>query len=421
MSNPRVAEYPGTIAIDSESVMRDNFEKMTFNRIIDALTKPIKKAGEQQAIASEDTLEEIEGTLEEINELFYNKSLTDGLPIIPPTIEKVEEFLRYTDRPPHEEIAILPPGNLRATPSIVAANGVMAGCRPEHMPILMAAVEAMADPEYDLEQLGTTAGLNPFFIINGPIIKQLGIEHGVGLVSRGPNPAIGRALGLIIRNIAGLRPGEQRMGTFGYVLPFVLAEDEEDSPWEPFHSGQGFDRNTSTVTAGGTFNWGGQVFPSGTDPEGLLKIICREIVRHVNFAIQMEFGKMSMCTVVINPSVAKGIAQGGYSKKDAEKYLFENAKAPIGEISFECKCGYAGGGSHTIRGLEALRGIVIKEWADLEDQPDVMVPVMGYPGLIHIVVCGDRFRNKGMVFYTVYNRPTTKEIKLPPNWGKPIR
>jgi len=418
-----VAEYPSTLAIDSEAVIRENFEKMTFDRIIEALTKPVKESKGRQETRSEGTLEEMEGSLEEINEYFYRRNLTDGLPIIPPTTERVEEFLKYTDRSPHEEIAILPPGNLRATPSIIAANGVMAGCRPEHMPILIAAVEAIADPDYDLEQIGTTYGLNPFLLINGPIIKQLGIEHGVGLISRGSNPAMGRALGLIIRNIAGFRPGEQRMGTFGYILPFVLAEDEEGSPWEPFHVGRGFDRNTSTVTAGGTVNWGGQAFPSGTDPEGLLKIICREIVRHIVLHIQMVFGKMAMCTVIINPSVAQGIARGGYSKKDAEQYLFENSRVTIGEISFECKYGFGNGGSQTICSLAAIEGRTgsLKEWADLEDQPDVTVPAMGYPGLTHIAVCGDPVRNKAMVFYTCYSRPTTKEIKLPANWGKPMR
>ncbi len=415
MHAPRIAEYPSTIAIDSEAVIRENFEKKTFAEIIEALTKPVRKSEGGEKAISKGAVGQIEGTLEEINALFYKKNLTDGLPVIPPAVEKVEEFLKYTDRSPHEEIAVVPPGNLAATALIIAANGVMAGCRPEHMPILIAAVEAIADPHYDLEQNGTTAGLNPFLIINGPIIKQLGLEHGVGLVSRGPNPAIGRALGLIIRNVAGFIPGEQQMGTFGYILPFVLAEDEEGSPWEPFHVGHGFDRNTSTVTVGGTFNWGGQAFPSGTDPEGLLKIICREIVKHVNLSIQTLFGELTMCTVVINPSVAQNIARGGYSKKDAEKYLFENSRVKIGEISFESKYGNAEGGFQTIRGLMAKDWDTPKDWADLEDQPDVTVPVMAYPGLTHIVVCGDRTRNKAMVLYTCYNRPTTKEIKARAN------
>jgi hypothetical protein len=419
---PRVAEYPSTFSVDSEAKIRENFEKVTFNQIVEALTKPVKKSGGRQEFASKTSLEQIEGTYEEINEFFYKRSLTDGLPITPPTIEKVEEFLKYTAWSPHEKVAQLQPGNLIATPSIIAANGVMAGCRPEHMPILIAAVEAIADPNYDLEHIGTTGGVNPFLIINGPIIKQLGIEHGVGLISRGPNPAIGRALGLIIRNIAGFRPGEQRMGTFGYILPFVLAEDEDGSPWEPFHRGRGFARNTSTVTAGGTKNWGGQVYPSGTDPEGLLKIICTKIAKRVDLSAQVFFGKFTMCTVVMNPSVAQGIAQGGYSKKDAEQYLFENSRVTIGEINFELKYGNVGGGFETMSNLrKKFASTIVNEWCDLEDQPNATVPAMGFPNLIRIVICGDPTRNKAMVLYTTYNNPTTKEIKLPANWDKLMR
>lgn len=415
----RVAEYPGTIAIDSESVIRETFEKMTFGQIVDALTKDVKESSTNRSpeIGSGSQEEIISaGTFDEIIKSFQDKGLTDGLSIIPPTVERVEEFLKYTDRSPHDEIALLPPANLRATPSIIAANGVMAGCRPEHMPILIAAVEAIADPHYDLEQIGTTAGLNPFLIINGPIIKQLGIEYGVGLVSRGPNPAIGRALGLIVRNIAGFRPGEQHMGTFGYIIPFVVAEDEEGSPWEPFHVSHGFEKEKSTVTAGGTFNWGFQAFPSGTDPEGFLKIICREIVKHINLNIVCLQGKLQMMTVLINPSVAKGIADGGYSKQEAEKYLHENSRATIEEVSFETRYGNADGGYQTIRGLIDLGWNTPRGWADLS--PTDCVPAMGYPNLIHIVVCGDPTRNKAMTLYTAYNRPTTKEIKLPANWDK---
>jgi len=143
------------------------------------------------------------GTLEEVNEFFWNKGWTDGLPIVPPTIEKIEDFLKYTDRSPDEEIAILPQANLRATPRNVAINAIMAGCRPEYLPLLIAAVEAIGEPEFNLTGIGTTGCIVPWLLINGPIVKQLRIEQGVGLASRGPNPAIGRAFGLVVRNVAG--------------------------------------------------------------------------------------------------------------------------------------------------------------------------------------------------------------------------
>ena len=142
-----------------------------------------------------------------MNAFFKAREWTDGLPIVPPTRQRIEAFLRYTDRAPDEDVAILPQANLRAAPWTIAVNGVMAGCRPEDMPILLAAAEAIGDDRYNLNNIGTTWGIVPYLLVNGPIIKQLGIECTGQLISRGPTPAIGRALGLIIRNIAGYRPG----------------------------------------------------------------------------------------------------------------------------------------------------------------------------------------------------------------------
>ena len=407
------AEYPGTLSVESEAVIREKIEELTFGQIIEALTKQAESPVKDSRVASSREESVFTGTFDEINESFRNEKLTDGLSITPPTMQRVEEFLKYTDRSPDEEIAILPPGNLGATPVNIAANGVMAGCRPEHMPILIAAVEAIADPHYNLVQLGTTGAINPFLIVNCPIIKELGLEYDIGLVSRGPNPALGRALGLIVRNIANFRPGDQYMGTFGYIMPFVLAEDEERSPWEPFHVEHGFDGNASTVTAGGAMNWGFQGFPCGTDPEGHLRIICREIVRNFDLYGPVNHGPLQMMTVLITPNVAEVIAGGGYSKQDVEQYLFENSRVTIEEVSFALKYGNAWGGPETIRGLIEKGLGTPREWGDLG--PEETVPALGYPGVVHIVVCGDRTRNKVMALHTAYTRPATKEIQLPAN------
>lgn len=411
----RVAEYSGTFSIESESLMREKLETSTLGQILDALTKPASSPREPKP-ATDTEARTFTGTFEEINESFRDQRLTDGLPIVPPTIGKVEEFLKYTDRAPHEEIAVLPPGNLRATPSIIAANGVMAGCRPEHMPILIAAVEAIADPNYNLEQIGTTGGVNPFLLVNGPIIKQLGIEFEIGLVSRGPNPSIGRALGLLIRNIAKFRPAEQYMGTFGYIMPFVLAEDEEKTPWEPFHVEHGFKSTASTVTAGATQNWGFQAFPSGTDTEGQLRAICQDIVKRVVLWGPIMHKDVHMTTVLITPPVAQLIARGGYSKQDVQKYFFENSRISIREIELLLKHGYCCGETETIRGMIKNATGIPEEWGNLG--PDDMVPALGYPGVISIAVCGDRSRNKTMALCSSYVKPVTREIKLPANWNE---
>ncbi len=205
-----VAEYPGVFELDTKAKMTEKVRRTVVDQIIKALTKKKESSKGIPSAASrpKSNPEEIvfSGTLEEVNRFFCQKGWTDQMPIIPPTLERVREFLKYTGLPPDKVVAVLPPANLEATPWKIAVNGVMAGCRPEHMPILIAGVEAMSVPSYNLGQIGTTWALYPYFVVNGPIIKQLGIEHGVGLISKGPSPALGRAFGLLIRNIAGFRP-----------------------------------------------------------------------------------------------------------------------------------------------------------------------------------------------------------------------
>jgi len=128
---------------------------------------------------------------------------------------------------------------------------------------------------------------------------------------------------------------------------------------------------------------------------------------------------LQMMTVLINPSVAQGIAGGGYSKQDAEKYLSDHSRVTIEEVNFETRYGNADGGYQTVRGLIDVGWNTPKEWADLS--PSDSVPAMGYPGLVHIVVCGDPTRNKAMTLYTAYNRPTIKEIRFPANWDELMR
>ena len=257
ISGLRVAEYPGAVGVHPEALVEKNVENVLFDRIVAELTMP--RAGDDRiALGAVRGPNEIvfEGTFEEIDDYFKRQLWTDELPIVPPTLERVEAFLEHTKRAPDERIAVLPQANLAAVPWNIAANAVMAGCRPEHMPVLIAAVEAIADNAYNLNNIGSTWGVLPFLLVNGPAAAKLGIENGAQLVNKGANPAIGRALGLIIRNIAGYKLSRNYMGTFGYPLNFVVAENEAECPWEPYHVEHGFDRSDSTVTACGTVTWG---------------------------------------------------------------------------------------------------------------------------------------------------------------------
>jgi hypothetical protein len=416
----RIAEYPGPVGVHPDHEVRENVEKVLFDRIIDGLTKPIEGGDSTASSTSRDPQEIVyTGTPEQVSDFFTSQEWTDGLPIIPPTPERVEAFLKYTDHSPNERIAILPQAKLEAVPWNIAANAVMAGCRPEHMPLLIAAVEAIGDEHYNLNNIGTTWGVVPYLLINGPIIRQLKIEYAGQLISKSPNRAIGRALGLIVKNIAGYKLGKNYMGTFGYPPSFVLAENEEESLWEPYHVEHGFDRNASTVTAGATITWGWPPAPYGTSDktaaQSTLEFLSIEITKKPCLARLAERGPKgfkNMITLLLAPPIAKSLGDAGYSKQNIREYLYENARVPFRELEWVLKHGHSE--AFTIRDCVRL-GLYPDEY--LVGQQD-MVRVLPSPDIIHIVVCGDPSRNRIMTLWSGYVQPVTKKIELPANWDE---
>ena len=412
----RTAEYPGAIGVHLPEI-REKIITVLFDQIIDGLTKP--GTGHASRAAGVFDPEEIvcRGSFDDVNHYFKGHEWTDGLPIVPPTRQRIEEFLRYTDRPPHEQVAILPQANLRAVPWNIAVNGVMAGCRPEDMPILIAAAEAIGDEHFNLNNIGTTWGIIPYLLVNGPIIQQLRIEYAGQLISRGPNPALGRALGLIIRNIAGYRPGKNQMGTFGYPLAFALAENEAESPWEPYHVEHGFRREASTVTVGTTLNWGWPpspyTRPDKSGAQSALELMCIELTKKPClplFAEGSPKGHISDVTFLLAPPVAKALADGGYSKGQIREYVYQNARVPVRELEWMMRYGLVE--VQTVRG-KVDAGLYPR---DFLVGPDELVRVVSSPDIIHIVVCGDGGRNRMKTLDSGYTHFTTKEITLPRGW-----
>lgn len=416
----RMAEYPGTMGTDEPKKMAAKIADIVFERIVEGLTLDMAVAGSTAAKPKTDPRDPVfTGTLDEIHDHFAAQEWTDGMAIVPPTIERVEQFLKFTDRAPNEQIGILPPANLCATPVNIAANAIMAGCRPEHMPILIAAVEALADEKCNLYNAGSSSGIVPFLIINGPIVRQLGIEHGAALISRGANPALGRAISLIVRNVAGFRPGKNYMGTFGYPLAFALAEDPETTPWDPFHVEYGFDKDANTVTVGVTNNWGPSSEPSETPDKSAaqvaLELLCREIpkkFRLYDFPTIGPKAETVMVTLVLAPPVANLLASAGYSKQDVREYVYENGRMPLKEFEWITKYTFPRG--MTVR-QKAEAGVLPSEYLG---DPDDMVRILKGPEIVHIVVCGDPNRNRLMSFEGGHTVPTIKEIRLPAGWEK---
>ena len=430
----RHAEYPGTINLDSVATINKHVEGKTVNLIIEALTRPAETGGRAEGAAEARAII-FKGTLKEVNDFFFANWQTDGLPIIPPTIERVEEFLRYTPLAPDQEVAVLRPASILVSPWNIAVHGVMAGCRPEHMSVLIAATEAIGDPMYNLEQLGSTGGWNMFFVVNGPLAKRVGIEHGVGLVSRGANTAIGRAMGLIRHNLAGHRPGEVYMGTFGYILPPVFAENEEllqEIGWKPYHVTECFDAGTSTVSVGGTAKWGYQMYPTASEPERIAQVLAYDVARAGSpnlSALHQESPRLTF-TLFITPGVAKVFAEHGYSREDVQEAVWRHARYTLAEVNFESYYGAHEGQRETHRDL-LIKGKLPERVIERGKLPawfpgvaageDATIPVAPAPKQLSIFVCGDPTRNKSMTFYTMYNTLVTKSIKLPANWTEPAQ
>lgn len=409
----RIAEYPGPVGVHSEEAVTKNVENVLFDRIVNALTGPgtVDVSKPEPVRRPEEIV--YEGSFEDINAHFRNREWTDELPIVPPTVEKIEAFLRHTDRAPNEQIAVLPQANLAAVPWNIAANAVMAGCRPDSMPLLIAAVEAIADNEYNLNNIGTTWGALPFLLVNGPAVKRMGIETGGQLISKGENRAIGRALGLIVKNIAGYKLGRNYMATFGYPLGFTLAENDDECPWQPYHVEHGYDRDDSTVTACGTITWGWPPAIYGTADktaaQTALEFLSLEVTKKPCLARLAERGPSgfrNMVTLLLAPPVAKSLAAAGYSKQQIREYIYEHARVPYAELEFLLKYGHSE--AFTIRDA-VERGVYPSEYLGKEKET---VRVLPSPDVIDIVVCGDPNRNRVMVLWGGYISPVTKKMSF---------
>ena len=273
---------------------------------------------------------------EVINALYLERGWTDGLPIVPPTEARVEKMLAYCDRPWGAPIAKIPPRWGEATPLRLAANAVMAGCRPEYFPLFMLAIEAMCEEPFNLYGIqATTHMCAPLVIVNGPVIKELGINGGHNAFGPGTqsNATIGRAIRLALVNIGGAIPKTGDMSTFGSPAKYCyfVAENEDESPWEPLHVERGFPREASTVTVVGAECPHNVNDHESLNAEGILTTIA---------STMMDAGSNDPCyeaqpVAVFGPEHAKTVAQDGLSKMDVKKFLQAHGQLPLGKFSKE--------------------------------------------------------------------------------------
>lgn len=271
-----------------------------------------------------------------VNELCRERGWSDGLPIVPPTAERVERMLAYCDRPWDQPVAAIAPRYGAATPLRLAANAVMAGCRPEYFPLIVLAIEAMCEEPFNLYGIQATTHLcAPLVIVNGPVAKELGINSGHNAFGPGvqSNATIGRAIRLALLNIGGALPGSGDMSTFGAPskYSYCVAENEAASPWAPLHVERGFPAEASTVTVVGAECPHNINDHESLTAEGILTTIAGTVAITGTNDVFYKAEPL----VIMSPEHAATVAGGGYSKADAKRFLFEHARLPLGRFSKE--------------------------------------------------------------------------------------
>jgi hypothetical protein len=279
---------------------------------------------------------EAEDDFEAINALYLERGWGDGLPIVPPTPARVERMLTYCDRPLNEPVARIAPRYGEATPLRLAANAVMAGCRPEYFPLYMLAIEAMCEEPFNLYGVQATTHLcAPLVIVNGPVGREIGLNSGHNAFGPGTpaNATIGRAIRLALLNIGGALPGSGDMSTFGAPSKFsyCVAENEPASPWEPLHVERGFPADATTVTVVGAECPHNVNDHESLSAEGILTTIAG--VMGITGSNDVFYEAQPV--VVMGPEHAKTVADGGYSKADAKRFLHEHGTVPLARFSKE--------------------------------------------------------------------------------------
>ena len=255
----------------------------------------------------------------------YEQGWTDGLPVMPATADGVRDFVAASGRAADEVIGLIPPRKGRATVEVIAVNAVMAGCRPEYMPLVIAAVEGLLDPSYPLEFMQvTTNPMTPFLLVNGPVRHRLEINFGTGCLGPGwrANATIGRAIRLIMNNVGGALPGVYSKVSFGSPLrySYLCGENEEENPWTPFHVDRGFAREDSTVTVFKASNFCNISGGEGVGPE--------EILRQIATNMPPMYGGGDGVLLLLGVNHARSLHEAGLTKRDIQERLWQLARLP---------------------------------------------------------------------------------------------
>ena len=423
-----VSMVPGHPDVQSDEELERNIVDTTVAQVIEALTGTT--ATQQAAAEPRHDQVAFEGSFEEVNRYFYENQWSDGLPIVPPTRERIEAFLAFTERAPAEVIGTVLPDSRAATVWNVAVNGVMAGCRPEYMPILVALAEAMVDPKYGVEHSGNTPGAETQIVINGPLVKELGFNYEQGALRDGvqANTSIGRFWRLYLRNVAGFLLHQNDKGTFGGTWRVVMAENEDalaEINWPTLAASNGLPEAENAVTIARYTGSHVVVSVFGKNAEECIPYLADALVKYTGWELIFTIG-FSLGTyrplLVLSPIIARTIARSGLSKSALQQMLFEQARMPAS--LFEK---YISGWTNIVPGRRSLYDLVALGKAPkmfgVSRDPNRLVPIVLRPEDIMIAVSGDPWRTNCcmMAHNGMLGFPTTKSIALPKEWRAKLR
>ncbi len=311
----------------------------------------------------------------------YDQGWTDGLPVIPQTEDRVLAMLAGTPLAPSTMIAKIAPSWAKATVEKIAVNSVMAGCLPTFMPVIIAAVRAMTNPALNLNGMQCSTHLStPLVVVNGPARIELGMNSGANVFGQGnrANATIGRAIKLILTNIGRAIPGVTDKATLGHPgkYTYCIAENEEQSPWDPLHVERGLKREQSAVTVFGCeapHNVNNQASQNAHDLAFTIADTMATLGKNMFYA-------QGEVMLVVCPSHAETIANDGWSKQHLKEFLYEKARKPVRLVKL--------GGLY---GREVKRNFWPR-WVNRDDENE-MVPLVRRPSEITIVVAGGAGRH----------------------------
>ena len=416
-----IGVYPGAPMVDSEAELKRKVEEVLAPGLLKGLIGDAPVEADSSAEPEPGSVV-FSGDYDEVQEHFYKNLWTDGLPVTPPTRQRVDAFLQFTDRKADDVLRVIPQEGREASILSIAVNGVMAGCRPEYMPVLIAIIDAMCDPLYRVEDSGSTPGWEPVVIVNGPIVKELDFNYGQGVmrVGRQANTSIGRFVRMYLRNICGFRipPGAGDKGSIGQTFLVAMAEDEDSATaigWPTYGEDRGFKKSENVVTVHSVVAITSPMYSGGDDAKTHVQQWTDIIGGSFTYWAHTGFKTGLWSPLIIaGPSIA-GVIAKEWSKDQVRQYMYDNMKVTAAKATH-----YAQMTSTPTFSFENLvkDGILPASYTESKD-PQRLVNVLIKPEMVEILVAGDPGRNQSRAYMSnhVQGPPTSRKVALPKDWS----